>query len=50
MRKLHKRSRGFAVLRCVLVVAGCAYAGWRWWQLANQENAEAWAAATDRIR
>jgi predicted negative regulator of RcsB-dependent stress response len=50
VRKLRKKSRGFAVLRCVLVIAGCAYAGWHWWQQANAENAEAWAAATDPIR
>lgn len=37
------------LLRVVAVFVAVGYAAWRYWQSANRENAEAWAAGTDRV-
>lgn len=38
------------LLGWTVVLAGAAYAAWWYWQSSNEANAEAWAAATDRVR
>ncbi len=37
------------LLGVTVLLAGAAWAAWWYWQSANQANAEAWAAGTDRI-
>lgn len=37
------------LIRCVGMAAALAGAAWWYWRSRNQDNAEAWAAATDRV-
>ena len=45
-----RRTRVWAPLRMVAVLAAAGYGAWRWWQESRRGSAEAWAAGTDEIR